>query len=146
MNFAHAPTVAGGPLPYLPLAGGTLHGPLTITGDTVELRLNAAQGEDSVINLTRYKNHIAAIVSYSEDNLSGRWNMQLATSEPETGNNAGSNFVLARYSDANQFIDNPIQISRATGVVTFAHPPVWAGSDNQSLPYLPLSAALSRAT
>jgi hypothetical protein len=36
----------------------------------------------------------------------------------ESGGNAGSDFVVYRFNDAGGFIDNPLTINRATGVVT----------------------------
>lgn len=38
----------------------------------------------------------------------------------ESGSNAGSSFIIARYTDAGAWIDDPISISRATGVITQA--------------------------
>lgn len=51
-----------------------------------------------------------------------RWNIQLGTTQAETGSNAGSNFTVNRYSDAGGLIDATIYINRATGVVTFSQP------------------------
>lgn len=54
---------------------------------------------------------------YSLFNLSSaqRWNTY--TSDTESGSNTGSNFYLARYSDASSFIANVLGINRATGVM-----------------------------
>jgi hypothetical protein len=49
-----------------------------------------------------------------------RWAMQLGDGAAESGGNAGSNFVLGRYSDAGAGIDSAIYISRATANVTFS--------------------------
>lgn len=46
-----------------------------------------------------------------------RWELALASNEVEAGNNAGSNFSIARYNDAGQFIGVPFSINRATGTV-----------------------------
>lgn len=138
VNFSHPPTVNGAQLGYLPLGGGTLTGPLTIGGvaQGVQLRINAAHGENAAINLSRYKGYIAGIVAYGEDGITGRWNMQLANSDAETGNNAGSNFQLTRYSDAGLIIDTPIKISRATGIVDFRYMPTVNGV---AMAYLPIA-------
>ncbi len=53
---------------------------------------------------------------------SPRWGMGIDSS-PETGSNGGSNWHVPRYNDAGAWIDDPINISRATGVVAFAHTP-----------------------
>jgi hypothetical protein len=36
----------------------------------------------------------------------------------ETGGNVGSDFIIVRYSDAGATLDNPVAVSRATGIVT----------------------------
>ena len=48
-----------------------------------------------------------------------RWQFG-ASADAETGSNVGSNFFVARYSDAGVFIDIPLEISRATGAVTLS--------------------------
>lgn len=48
-----------------------------------------------------------------------RWNA-FANTAAEGVANAGSDFALGRYSDAGSFIDSPIFISRATGLITVA--------------------------
>jgi hypothetical protein len=46
-----------------------------------------------------------------------RWAIQRNNSS-ETGSNAGSNFIITRYSDAGASIDNPLSINRANGQTT----------------------------
>lgn len=61
-----------------------------------------------------------------------RWG-QFIDSTSETGSGAGSNFNISRYSDAGTYIDNPLSINRATGVVTFVNGlkvPTRSASDN----------------
>jgi hypothetical protein len=45
----------------------------------------------------------------------------------ETGANAGSNFAIARYSDAGALLGTPLSISRASGIVIMG-PQQWAGA------------------
>ncbi len=52
-----------------------------------------------------------------QSNGSTRW-MVYVDNSAEAGANAGSDFYIARYSDAGAFIDSPLVISRATGAVT----------------------------
>ena len=52
-----------------------------------------------------------------------RWGVSLGTSGAESGSNAGSDFAIARYNDAGTFIDAPLGISRASGVVTIGAAP-----------------------
>jgi hypothetical protein len=49
---------------------------------------------------------------------STRWNLGV-NNTAESGSNAGADFILNRASDAGTFIDQPIVVSRATGIVTF---------------------------
>jgi hypothetical protein len=51
-----------------------------------------------------------------------RWGIELGAWQSETGSNAGSNFVLARYSDSGTFLGTPMVIDRATGAVTLEAP------------------------
>jgi hypothetical protein len=46
-----------------------------------------------------------------------RWGIG-ATSDPESGNNIGSNLSIIRFADAGTLIDTPLAINRATGFVT----------------------------
>lgn len=48
-----------------------------------------------------------------------RW-VIVTTGTPETGSNVGSDFAFARFADAGAFIDEPIAITRSTGLVTIA--------------------------
>lgn len=47
-----------------------------------------------------------------------RWSVAVGDSTPESGSNAGSNFVLNRHNDAGAFIDSPFVINRPDGMVT----------------------------
>lgn len=73
-----------------------------------ELRLSASAGTEKSL-------------MFSNDSLGAnahrRWRLR-ATSETESGGNAGTNFQLARYDDTGTFVDNPIVVSRSTGNVT----------------------------
>jgi len=46
-----------------------------------------------------------------------RWNL-VKNNDAETGGNAGSSFRINRYSDSGTYLSAPLQINRATGVVT----------------------------
>lgn len=46
-----------------------------------------------------------------------RWQIN-ASNGAETGSNAGTNLNIYRYNDAGAYVDAPVQISRATGLVT----------------------------
>jgi len=47
-----------------------------------------------------------------------RWVLVMADASVESGNNAGSDFRLVRYSDTGVLIDAPLTVSRATGAVS----------------------------
>jgi len=53
-----------------------------------------------------------------------------AENSSESGSNAGSNFIVARYNDAGNPIDNPISVNRQTGIATFLQTPAFP---NQSI-------------
>jgi hypothetical protein len=50
-----------------------------------------------------------------------RWNIGFPNANPEAGGNQGSDFTIARYSDAGALLDVPVSIIRSTGYV-------WLGS------------------
>ena len=57
---------------------------------------------------------------------SARW-VYGSNSDPESTGNAGSNFVIARYSDAGSYLGSPVTIARTTGIVNFSQTPTVAG-------------------
>jgi hypothetical protein len=88
---------------YLPLAGGTMTGPLTMTPNS---GLNGAAG--TARSLT------------SKTSGSPRWELDLGNTTAESGTATGSDFTLTRYDNTGTYIDSPLGIARATGVATFA--------------------------
>lgn len=108
---------------YLPLTGGTLTGNLfgtnagfgsgSITSGSATLAAQSAVFTDSQVTSGVGQYRIFSMLS----NGLYRWNV-ITNTDLETGSNAGSNFTITRYTDAGTFIDNPIAINRATGVVT----------------------------
>jgi hypothetical protein len=70
------------------------------------LRLSAAAGFEKPIEW-----------SNDTDGVGKRWKLR-ATSETESGSNAGTNMQLVRYDDTGTLIDVPLQVNRATGQVT----------------------------
>ncbi len=88
-------------------SGGTLSGTLTIKPAAINASLvlnKPASGNANVISCMT--------------NGSLRWTIQPGDATAETGSNAGSNFALYRYTDAGVAIDTPLQINRATGLIT----------------------------
>jgi hypothetical protein len=80
---------------YLPITGGTLTGPLAISGPV-------GSGSRYIIGQT---SGIA------------RWVIILGTGTAESGTNHGSDFELHRHDDAGNYLSNPITISRNDGIV-----------------------------
>jgi hypothetical protein len=97
---------------YLPLAGGTLTGPLggttaTFSGDIV--------GNLRIVNdlpATSAKQVIGRSAG------SNRWVMNLGAGGTESGGNVANDFVLASYADNGSFLAQPLSIERKTGIVT----------------------------
>lgn len=87
-------------------AGGTMNASVTIVASNPFLRLRP-----SATNENR------SIDAFSVDGIM-RWSMVLADSSPGSGNNTGSNFLLARYTDTGVLIDYPLSINRATGIMS----------------------------
>jgi hypothetical protein len=63
-------------------------------------------------------------ITFRRDNLS-RWGVLLNTG-PDSGGNAGSDFVIGRFTDAGSYIDAPISITRNDGRVSVVGDPTSA--------------------
>jgi hypothetical protein len=109
-NFAVRPTFGSAtpwdsanfnPSNYLPLTGGTLTGPVKVSGAAGTARM------------TLY-----------ETNGIARWSTGTDVS-PENGSNSGSNWVLQSYSDTGADLNTVWTISRATGQVQFNTRPMF---------------------
>jgi hypothetical protein len=83
----------------------TMNGDLTVSKATPTLTLSkASSGQNNVI---------AGTTSGSL-----RWNIRLGDDVSESGSDAGSNFSILRFTDAQAYIDTPLSIARSTGVTT----------------------------
>jgi hypothetical protein len=107
--------------------GGALTGSLIINSS--QLQINPPTGTASIvlapqsatngINIYLKKNGSGAGVSLTVQNVSStRWVMNIGDAVPESGSNAGSNFVMQRFDDSGAFLGNGLSINRATGNVT----------------------------
>ncbi|NPT39728.1 tail fiber domain-containing protein, partial [Paraburkholderia xenovorans] len=92
--------------------GGSLSvaGPTKISGDTT---LSYAAGSQRGVNWAV--------------GTSLRWRL-VSDGAAEAGANAGSNLILARYTDAGAYVDNPLTINRATGAFAFGQRPTFNGN------------------
>jgi hypothetical protein len=77
-------------------------------GQTTCLRVGGGNDRNKEIHLS---------ISSDMGTASRRWVLR-ATSETESGSNAGTNFQIARYDDSGALLDTPLVISRSTGNVT----------------------------
>jgi hypothetical protein len=85
-------------------SGGTLSGDLTVSKAVPALILNKpASGSSSVV--------------YGRNNGLDRWSLVPGSNAAESGSNTGSDFAINRYNDAGTYIDTPLNINRASGVV-----------------------------
>jgi hypothetical protein len=111
-------------------AGAALGTPLSINRATgkVAFNLQAGAGNPNFPHI----DGPAGISRQIAGSTSGgdRWGIALGNSVPESGGNAGSDLAIARFDDAGAYIDDPLYISRATGVPTFSQPIV-NGSDRR---------------
>lgn len=89
----------------LPLTGGTLTGDVTLSYAIPNITLAATASNYALLSFNTVS--------------SRRWTIA-KDNTAEAGSNAGSNFVINRYDDANTLLSSPFWINRATGHTTIA--------------------------
>ena len=108
LTSADIPSLSG---LYLPLAGGVVSGPTTfnaiVTGNVNNDGFHAAGSAGAIRGYLIYTGS------------SPRWWLQ-ANATAESGSNAGSDFVIERYSDGGTDLGAALTINRATGAATFS--------------------------
>jgi hypothetical protein len=107
-NLTWTTPVTGGP--YLPLAGGTITGSLTVN------QVLTVQGSNSLV-LNGPNGNQRAILG--QTSTLTRWQLMLGDGTSEGLNNTGSNFSLTAYATAGGFLGNWLTIARADGSTTF---------------------------
>lgn len=95
---------------YLPTSGGNLTGSLAIVAASPGIGLYKTNGTS------------AQFGAYNQSNGQPRFFFVAADGTNETGGNSGSNFHIDRYADDGSFLGTPLQINRASGVVTISDP------------------------
>jgi hypothetical protein len=75
---------------------------------------------NSQLQLTAPAGNYRAIVGLT--GASNRWSVQLGDSVAESGANAGTNFVINRFSDAGALIDAALTINRSNGTISTPNP------------------------
>jgi hypothetical protein len=90
------------------------------SGDTMTGNLTIANpvGPDIGLNLSKPASSGFSATIYGRMNGLSRWAFNMSDASPESGSNAGSNFSLSRYNDLGNYIDSPLALSRATGLMT----------------------------
>ena len=102
---------------FLPIAGGTLTGPLTVA-NTLDI--------DGVAGSVRALFGTTAGLD--------RWRIAMGTGGAgEPGANSGSDFGISRYSDAGALIDSPFFVVRATGQIQVSIAPNTPGTGQMML-------------
>jgi hypothetical protein len=107
-NLSWITPVTGGP--YLPIAGGTVTGSLTVN------QVLTVQGSNSLVLNAANGNQRAIL---GQTSTLTRWQLQLGDGTSEGLNNTGSNFSLTAYATAGGFLGNWLTIARADGSTTF---------------------------
>jgi hypothetical protein len=97
----------------------TVYSSLTAIGTFTAQSTFSQFGSNAGASLSVQFNGAAATNRTIGFNTAGstRWNLGVSNSA-EGGSNAGTDFLINRYSDTGVFIDQPIAINRATGIVT----------------------------
>ena len=122
--------------------------------DNANLIVTALPGQSASLSMNRAAGHATQILG--QTNGANRWMLRLGndTAEGSPGSNIGSDLDLYSFSDAGNPLDIPLTISRATGVVNFAHPITIGGSalpppcllHHQTTPAMNGSAAVGTGT
>jgi len=107
-NLTWTTPVTGGP--YLPIAGGTVTGSLTVN------QVMTVQGANSMV-LNAPNGQQRAILG--QTSTLTRWQLMLGDGTSEGLNNTGSNFSLTAYATAGGFLGNWLTIARADGSTVF---------------------------
>ncbi|AOM75991.1 tail fiber domain-containing protein [Pedobacter steynii] len=95
---------------YLPLSGGTLTGNLNGVGATFTANVNS----NGAFVVNKVAGSIKGI--FSQTSGGNRWFFG-ANAASEAGSNAGTNFVIERFSDTGASLGNSLVIERSTGFV-----------------------------
>lgn len=100
------------------IVGGssTVGSQLTVLGTSISLGADAAAANRH-IDLNTAAGYDRQLRVYTGGSL--RWRMDLGDGTAESGSNAGTNFALARYSDAGSSLGTALSINRSTGNATF---------------------------
>lgn len=103
-------------------AGGFLSTPLTINRATGLVTIStslqiAPLSSNAEIYLSKAASGSSSYI-YGRTGTAIRWVLALGDATGESGSNAGSNFALYRYNDAGTYVDAPLSINRATGLVS----------------------------
>jgi len=118
-------------------AGAAIDNPLVITRSTGAVTLanalnvtgnstftGAITGQSTILSQSGLYVDAAAGTQrgvWGRTSGSTRWSLILGNNATEGGSNAGSEFLINRYSDAGAFIDAPLTITRSTGQVHFTN-------------------------
>src|SRR5262245_34372512 len=108
---------------YVDVTGDTMTGNLTVSGGSL-IRVDSTGNSFLALRKAAgaYRNTIVGETAGG----AARWSMVLGGSGAETGGGAGSDFSITRYDDAGTTLDNPIFITRATGLATVLGDPTTA--------------------
>jgi Chaperone of endosialidase len=116
---------------YLPLAGGTLTGNLTVASTpnpTIAITASAANNY-ATLSLAKTGTGQAQINGYNgvPATATMRWNLCLGDGVAEGGGNSGSNFVLNNYTNAGAYIGPALTINRSNSAASFGGSVLAAG-------------------
>jgi hypothetical protein len=121
---------ASGPNAFVAVSGGAVHrAGDTMTGGLRITKPFAVAGDQAITIAPSSGSPVLMLNKTTGANANAiqgftagvqRWGMNIGSSAAETGANVGSDFILARYTDAGVVIDNPLTIGRASAQVNMS--------------------------
>jgi hypothetical protein len=91
---------------------------VNVVGDSMTGRLDITM-PNPILSLNKSGSTNASVI-YGTSAGAQRWSMSLGDSTPESGSNAGSDFIITRYTDAGVLLGNALAINRANGGASLA--------------------------
>lgn len=107
------------PMDFLPLAGGTLTGPVTGPAATFDDIAAAHSIVTPWLGLNCTTQYAASFAAFNGGGAYPRWNITMVVPQSEAGGESGSNFTIDAYTDAGGWLRTAFALRRSDGYATF---------------------------